>query len=72
MIKIPFEIKDSKTHCKIFWKNGIFGNIRFLPYGTCVIIKKGLETRFPHMEKWEIFIMWSTYHRETLGKVLAL
>ena len=51
MMKIPFEIKDSKTHCKIFWKNSIFGNIHFLRYATCVIIKKGLETRFLHMEK---------------------
>ena len=29
----------------------IFGNIDFLPYGACVIVKKGLETKFPHMEK---------------------
>ena len=29
----------------------IFGNIDFLLYGACVTVKKGLETKFPHMEK---------------------
>ena len=29
----------------------IFTNIDFLPYGACVIVKKGLETKFSHMEK---------------------
>ena len=29
----------------------IFGNIDFLPYAACVIVKKGLKTKFPRMEK---------------------
>ena len=28
-----------------------FGNIDFLPYDACVIVEKGLETKFPHTEK---------------------
>ena len=33
----------------------IFGNIDFLPYGACVIVKKGLETKFSRMEKMANF-----------------
>ena len=33
----------------------ILGNIDFLPYGACVIVKKGLEMKFPHMEKMANF-----------------
>ena len=33
----------------------IFGNIDFLPYGACVIVKKGLGNEFSHMEKMRNF-----------------
>ena len=41
----------------------IFGNIDFSPYCACMIIKKGLQTKFPHMGKivnffYVIYIPW--------------
>ena len=33
----------------------LFGNIDFLPYGACVIVRNGFETKFPDMEKMGSF-----------------
>ena len=65
-------VDQCKKFCKMMCNMSIFDKIVFSSFGTCSIMKKGLEPKYLAWKTWAIFCGWSRHPREAMCKVSAL